>query len=499
LPHVPDIRLTGDVPSQRIRAATWASVNPSGKYVLYWMIAQRRSEWNFALQRAVDWARELRKPLIVLEALRCDYQWASDRLHRFVIQGMSDNARRLERKSATYYPYVEPRPGAGRGLLEELARNACLVLTDEYPCFFLPRMVARAAQRLSVPLEVVDSNGLLPLRVANKVFARAFDFRRFLQRELKPHLADVPRADPLSRVRLPRLGALPSSATRRWPATNVVAMANDPKAFANLPIDHSVAGAPAIGGADAAQGRWQSFLRKQLTDYRDNRNEPHAEATSNLSPYLHFGHISPHQILSDLMQHEQWSPNRLATKATGKSSGWWGISPSAEAFLDQLITWRELGFNMCSQRDDYDQYESLPTWAQMTLAKHSKDRRKHTYTLEEFAAADTHDALWNAAQRQLTSEGRIHNYLRMLWGKKILEWSSSAEEALDIMITLNNRFALDGRDPNSYSGIFWILGRYDRAWGPERPIFGKIRYMSSANTARKLSVKSYLARFGPEK
>jgi len=192
------------------------------------------------------------------------------------------------------------------------------------------------------------------------------------------------------------------------------------------------------------------------------------------------------------MRREQWSPANLSQKASGSSSGWWGVSETAESFLDELITWREVGYNMCALRDDYDRYESLPEWAKDTLAEHADDPREHVYGLEEFENADTHDDLWNAAQRQLTREGRIHNYLRMLWGKKILEWSASPQEALDTMIELNNKYGVDGRNPNSYSGIFWVLGRYDRPWGPERPIFGKVRYMSSANTARKVRVKNYI-------
>ena len=171
------------------------------------------------------------------------------------------------------------------------------------------------------------------------------------------------------------------------------------------------------------------------------------------------------------------------------------MSEPAEAFLDQLVTWREVGYNCCAYRSDYDEYQSLPSWAKATLAKHAVDKRSYLFTLDEFAAARTHDRLWNAAQRQLITEGTIHNYLRMLWGKKILQWTAGPQEALDIMVELNNRYALDGQDPNSYSGIFWILGRYDRPWGPERPIFGTVRYMSSENTARKIRVREYIRRY----
>jgi deoxyribodipyrimidine photo-lyase len=197
------------------------------------------------------------------------------------------------------------------------------------------------------------------------------------------------------------------------------------------------------------------------------------------------------------VEEEDWFFDRLSGKSSGSRSGWWGMSGSSEAFLDQLITWRELGFNMCWQREDYDRYESLPDWALKTLRTHEMDARPYIYDGEAFEGAQTHDPLWNAAQIQLVREGRIHNYLRMLWGKKILHWSPTPRDALGTMIALNDKYALDGRDPNSYSGIFWVLGRYDRAWGPERPIFGKVRYMSSRNTARKVRVKAYVETYAP--
>ena len=224
-------------------------------------------------------------------------------------------------------------------------------------------------------------------------------------------------------------------------------------------------------------------------------NDPDADNRSGLSPYLHFGHISAHELFHELMLREEWSPASLGEKTGGKREGWWGASPGAESWLDEFITWRELGYNMTSHRDDYDQYQSLPAWAQATLARHERDPRQFVYSLEEFATAATHDPLWNAAQTQLIREGRIHNYLRMLWGKKILEWTATPRDALDVMIELNNKYALDGRNPNSYSGIFWVLGRYDRPWGPERPIFGSIRYMSSENTRKKIRVREYLSTY----
>jgi deoxyribodipyrimidine photo-lyase len=239
------------------------------------------------------------------------------------------------------------------------------------------------------------------------------------------------------------------------------------------------------GGTDAANRALTRFLAERLHGYAGDASNPRLDATSGLSPYLHFGHISSHQILQAVLAREGWNPARISGRADGRRSGWWGVSVSAEAFLDQLITWRELGFNLCHFREDYDRMESLPPWARETLEKHAGDPRPYLYSRQELEMAETHDPLWNGAQRQLLQEGRIHNYLRMLWGKKILEWTSSPQEALNVMIHLNNKYALDGRDPNSYSGIFWCLGRYDRPWGPERPVFGKVRYMSSENTRRK--------------
>ena len=262
-----------------------------------------------------------------------------------------------------------------------------------------------------------------------------------------------------------------------------------------LPLDHGVAPVDLRGGSDAARGALMIFLEDCLADYAEKRNHPEVEATSGLSPYLHFGHISVHQVFHGLMEAEGWFLDRLSEKATGSKAGWWGMSEPAEAFLDELITWRELGFNMCWQREDYDQYESLPGWALGTLEAHIRDERDYLYTLEAFEKGRTHDSLWNAAQMQLVKEGKIHNYLRMLWGKKILQWTPTPREALEVMIELNNKYALDGRDPNSYSGILWVLGRYDRPWGPERPIFGKVRFMSSKNTARKVRVKEYIRRY----
>jgi deoxyribodipyrimidine photo-lyase len=367
------------------------------------------------------------------------------------------------------------------------------VVTDDFPAFFLPRMIAAAGRALDVSLEAVDSNGLLPLAATDRVFTTAASFRRFLHKTLPDLLQEnaFPSDDPFADG--PRLAAkpeLPDAVLKKWPSGFDVTLAD-------LPIDHTVGPVATRGGQSAAWRVLEAFLDERLARYVDDRNapDPERDASSGLSPYLHFGHLSVHEVFSTLMTREGWTTRRIRSKAVGRREGWWGASAAAESFLDELITWREIGLNMCHLRDDCDRYESLPSWARATLDAHVKDQRAHRYTLKQFESGETYDPLWNAAQRQLVRDGRMHNYLRMLWGKKILEWSSSPRAALKTMIHLNNRYALDGRDPNSYSGIFWVLGRYDRAWGPEREIFGKIRYMSSESTARKLRVKNYIAKY----
>jgi deoxyribodipyrimidine photo-lyase len=489
--------MKSSVPPIRILKVNDRAVHEGGDYVLYWMNAFRRIEWNFSFQRAVDWCLELKRPLLILEALRCDYQWASDRLHQFILEGMAENARRLKRSQVFYYPYIEPKEGAGKGLLEALWKRACVVIADEFPAFFLPRALSAAAVRVRVAMEKVDSNGILPMRAADRIYSTAYAFRRFLQKVLPGHIIDAPKAHPLRGVRLPRHCFLAQEIRKRWPPASPETLKGGAKVLSRLSLEHGVAPVELRGGSDAARRTLMIFIEDRLADYAEKRNHPEVEATSGLSPYLHFGHISVHQIFHELMEAEDWFLDRLSEKATGSKAGWWGMSESAEAFLDELITWRELGFNMCWQREGYDEYESLPKWALGTLETHIMDKREHLYTLEEFEEGRTHDPLWNAVQMQLVKEGRIHSYLRMLWGKKILQWTPKPREALEVMIELNNKYALDGRDPNSYSGIFWVLGRYDRPWGPERPIFGKVRYMSSKNTARKVKVKNYIQRYTP--
>jgi len=484
------------IPANRLTDLNQIPVRATGEYVLYWMIAHRRLSWNFALDHAIDQAKKLGKPLLIFEPLRTRYRWASDRLHHFVISGMRDHTAKLAGKPVGYYPYVEPAPGKGTPLLHTLAKNACIVITDDYPCFFLPRMVEAVKDTLPVRFQQVDSNGIVPLRLPDRTFTVAHSYRRWMQKNVLDVILECPKPDPFSRLKLAPFPGLDAKILRRWPAADFASLL-DADGLSKFAIDHSVKPtAETSGGSVEAELKLSRFLEKRLAAYDEDRNQPDEQATSGLSPYLHFGHVSAHEIVTRLLDQESWTPDK-ASAPNGKNRGFWNVRKSAEAFLDQMLTWREMGFNLSHREPErYDKFESLPDWAIKTLNKHASDARPAVYSLEEFEQSRTHDALWNAAQRELVSTGTMHNYLRMLWGKKILHWTESPQQALEMLIELNNKYALDGRDPNSYSGIFWTLGRYDRAWGPTRPVFGNVRYMTSESTRSKLRLKSYLAKFG---
>lgn len=568
------------VPGVRVKRLGRMPVRTDGAYVLYWMTAYRRTRYNFALQHAVHLANELQKPLLVFEALRCNYRWASVRLHQFVLQGMLDTAKEISKSNASYCCYVEPTSGAGSGLLENLAEKACAVVSDDFPCFFHPAMYDLVAPALRCQFELVDSNAIWPIRESGRLFTVAHSFRRYLQKSLSTTFPLFPLEEPLlglvsqaakshriggiaggkelltqdlinrygllindqaiEKLRCIDLSSFPidqsvgpamavateqaqtettalqydkskssalnktglsttglsttglSDAGMRTAGTDLLNHCQDDSGSSVTAFD--VAGQRFTGGQNAALRCCEFFLRRSVHRYGEGRNDPMTETSSGLSPYLHFGNISAHEVFVRLATQCNWTLEKMSAP-NGKATGFWNMGESVDVFLDQLITWREIGFNACVNDPKFDRYDSLPTWALRTLADHADDERSELYTLEELEAAKTNDVLWNAGQRQLLREGIMHNYLRMLWGKKILQWSPSPQIALKRMIHLNNKYALDGRDPNSYSGIFWVLGRYDRAWGPERPIFGKIRYMTSDSTLRKFSWKRYLTHY----
>ena len=492
--------------ADRAKALNTKPLNSEGKYVLYWMIANRRFHCNAALEYAAHVAHQKNVPLIVLEEISTRHDFANDRITAFVVQGMLDNIRTFKENKIRYIPWVETPLSGKVGKLHELSKDAVMIISDEFPTYFPRKAAESAAKSLPYRFMVVDSNGVFPMSWTERPYPTAHGFRRFVHERFVECIETWPSHMPVSDDHtlwmededfLPlaersHLGVTPFEWL--WRAGEQGSVGRD--ALSTLNIDHSVEPVKNVqGGRDTSVRMLREFLSNRLGRYHEDRNQVKNPATSGLSPWFHFGHLSTVEVVRKIIDSNGWMPDLINTSRRGARAGWWGLPEPVEAFLDQIITWRELGFNNAFHNPNHNDFDSLPNWAKITLSEHADDERT-TYTLEQIRNADTHDEIWNAAQRQLVRKGIIHNYLRMLWGKRILEWAASPEQAAKWMIELNDTYALDGRDPNSYTGIFWVLGRHDRAWGPERAIFGKIRYMSSENTRRKFDLKPYLQEFG---
>ena len=474
----------------RVRRLNQARTARGGEYVLYWMQAARRLERNHALDYALACAHGLERPLVVYEGLRLDYPWASRRLHRFVLEGMRDNAARAEAAGLSYWPYVETRPHQGRGLLRRLAGRACLVVTDDFPCFVVPAHSEALARRVEVPVFAVDSNSIVPLARLGPAVAAAAHLRPRLHKELAVAWAHRAAARPRASAAASRPLTAPFEP---WDPQGLAAFVDALPVAASVP---PVAGT--TGGTKAGRARLRAFVKRRLPGYADERAEPRSLEeghASGLSPYLHFGHLGVQEVAEAVLGAEgDWTPEELRLDKRGKREGFFGGDRDVNAFLDEALTWRDLGYHWHRARgaDAASLERALPRWALETLGAHAGDRRQWLYSAEELEAGLTHDPLWNAAERELVATGTIHNYLRMLWGKKVIEWSASPAEAYRTLEHLNNKYALDGRDPNSYSGILWCFGLFDRPWAPQRPVLGSVRYMSSENTARKFDLGPYL-------
>jgi deoxyribodipyrimidine photo-lyase len=357
-----------------------------------------------------------------------------------------------------------------------LSHPIAFTASSSTACATTPSRCCAAARDVDVRLEAIDGNGLLPLSATRRDYPAAVHFRRHLQKTLPSHIGEMPRARGYNVQLVPH--AVPRAIVKRWPTASDALLAGDAKELERLPIDHTVKVVSMRGGHSAAARAMRRFVRERLARYGEDRSP---DASSRLSPYLHFGHVSVHEVLHAVAAREHWTVDRLSSsRVLGARQGWWRMGGGAEAFLDQLVVWRELTYNTCAKRPrDYDRYASLPAWARRSLEAHASDPRPARYTRSALDRAETEDPVWNMAQRALRDDGWFPNRLRMIWGKKILEWSPSARAALATMIALMNRYALDGRDPCSYGGYAWTLGRYDRPW-PERKVFGVVRTMSSA-------------------
>ncbi|MDR8392923.1 hypothetical protein NC796_17335 [Aliifodinibius sp. S!AR15-10] len=470
------------------------SPNSEGDYVVYWMQLGHRLQYNYALEYAVGWANKLGKPLLLYEELKNDYPWASDRIHQFYLEGMQEVQQYALKHDLNYLSFVEEESGTNKQAYLEVFSNACYLVTDEFPVYFIRERNRWLGENLDIPVTTVDNNGIIPLGLTDKDPYSAYFFRKIVQKHFVECYTHPPKKNPLEE--LENRNTLDIDAIRKKLPTSGNIPNNITSFLGEQPIDHEVKPLEIKGTRQAALGKLGQFVQYGLMDYGDKRNDPDENKVSGMSPWLHFGKISEYEIVKTVLDHQPkgWDLGDISYNDGSRGQFWNGES-NISKYLDELITWREVGFHFAHHRPDYAEFDSLPDWALETLMDHKDDPREWVYSYEQFEKAQTHDELWNAAQRQLRQEGIIHNYLRMLWGKKILEWTPDPQTALKFMIELNNKFAIDGRDPNSYSGIFWCLGRFDRAW-QERPIYGKVRYMTSVSTRRKVKLTQYLDRFG---
>jgi deoxyribodipyrimidine photo-lyase len=423
----------------------------------------RRVDSNHALVHAVSLANELGLPVLYYESLTRLDPGANDRLHTFILEGVPEQARRLRALGIGYCFHLRRRASDPDDVLYRLAADAACVVSDDYPVFVARRNNASVPATLPVRYEVVDSSCVVPMSRLEKREYAAYTIRPKIRRLLPECLTPCPEVE----------------LTHRWdrdvPAWHTpVADEAIPALVASCEIDHSIP--PSIGftgGRLAAERALRFFLENNLRRYARERNEPSAHATSGLSPYLHFGQISSLEIA-------------LAVKQYAAEH-----SLIAEEYLEELIVRRELSFNYARHVEAPDRLENLPDWAQRTLQEHGRDPREPAYSFDQFVRAETHDPLWNACQKEMLLRGKIHGYYRMYWGKKIIEWSRTSQDALETMVRIHDVYALDGRDPNTYTGILWCFGLHDRPW-QTRPIFGSIRFMSYDGMKRKTGVDGYL-------
>lgn len=447
-----------DIPPERVQRLNQQPITKR-RYVLYWMQQSQRADWNHALEYAVEKANLLRQPVLVCFGLTKDYPEANLRHLTFMLEGLRETLLTLEERGIGM-TVVEGSPEA---VALQFAQDASLVVCDRGFLRHQKRWRTEVAMRSEVEVVQVETDTAVPVETASgKAEFAARTFRPKVRSRLpdqlrRPH-ARLPRADSLEIAeRGLNLDALPAL-------------------LAGLELDRSVRPAPAFpGGITEARRRLDAFVCDQLPGYAEHRSRPELDHVSHLSPYLHFGQISPLEIAARVMECDD--------------------VPEAdrEAFLDELIVRRELAHNFVHFNSEYDHFNGLPAWARSSLLEHAGDPRPETYTAGQLDAAETGDIYWNAAMQEMKQTGYLHNYMRMYWGKKILEWSADPETAYKTMLALNNRYFLDGRDPTSYANVGWIFGLHDRPWFP-KPIFGKVRTMSATGLKRKADMDAYLHR-----
>ena len=432
-----------------------------GDYVLYWMQHSQRATWNHALEYAIREATARKVPVLAVFGITQRFPEANARSYAFMLEGLRETEQALRDRGIRLIVRLKPPVDAVRALVDD----AALVVTDRGYLRIERDWRERLARRLPCRLVQVEGDVVVPVETTSeKEEYAAYTIRPKIEEQRDAFLVGLEETS-LERdsldfthdgVSLDEVGAL-------LHRMRINRSANKVDTFR--------------GGSSQAQALLDDFIASKLHRYSEARNEPSEDYVSHMSPYLHFGQISPIEIA------------RRVRGADGVDE------ENVESYLEELIVRRELSMNFCTYNEDYDSLTCLPDWAKETLEAHADDGREYVYDLQAFEAGETHDPYWNAAQREMVLTGKMHGYMRMYWGKKILEWTASPEQAYGIALELNNRYELDGRDPNGFAGIAWCFGKHDRAWA-EREIYGKVRYMSAGGLERKFDIDSYVDQVG---
>jgi len=446
-----------DIFQDRIQRLNEAPLR-KGDFILYWMQQSQRAVWNHALEYAIELANHSGQSMVVVFGVTDRYPEANLRHYTFMLEGLSETRQTLARRGIRMVVRVGNPPDVALGM----SKRASAIICDRGYLKHQKRWRQKVAAAADCPVIQVESDVVLPVEaVSEKAQYAARTIRPRIQRLLSRYLMPIePRSLRVDSLKMKFKDDVRDLSKRLLERMN---------------IDRSV---PAVseyfrGGTSRAVAQLWEFIRNRLPSYHTNSNQPQAGDVSHLSPYLHFGQISPVYITMKI----QAAPSSLVE--------------AKEAYLEELIVRRELAINFVEHTPAYDSYTSLPNWAKQTLKRHKKDPREHIYTQKQLEAADTHDPYWNAAMKEMVHTGFMHNYMRMYWGKKILEWSETPETGFKTTLALNNKYFLDGRDPNSYTGVSWIYGTHDRAWS-ERAVFGKVRYMAASGLERKCDIQAYV-------
>ncbi|CAN5913933.1 deoxyribodipyrimidine photo-lyase [soil metagenome] len=443
----------------RVRVLLAGAPDPEAQCVIYWMQRSQRGRDNPALNLAIELGNTLRRPVLAVFGLTADYPGAQRRHYRFLLDAMPEIRDDLKARNVEFVLRIGSPPDVVLTIAREC--RPAVVVGDENPIRVGQTWRDRVARELTVPFFCVDADVVVPTSLFPKQEYAARTSRPKIQRVWNEYLKPIP--DPVAEVRWPRT---------RLPKGEAI----DPEALLK---SLKIGGVGEVknykGGTAEALRRLDRFVKDRLPRYASDRNEPTPYNTSELSAHLHFGQISPLTIA-------------LAVQASDASP------ENIDAYLEELIVRRELAINFVARNPNYDRLAGCPDWALKTLARHASDRRPHLYKAQQLEAAETQDPIWNASQKEMLLTGRMHNYLRMYWVKKILEWTPDAETAFQIAIDLNDRYEMDGRDPNGYAGVAWAIGgKHDRPW-PERPIFGTVRFMSYDGIRKKIDSAAYIRR-----